>query len=113
MGRKVRTKTLRRWGLPLVVGGLLIASLTSAVRRSEDGRRLSQELDRLEVDELIMRDRVATQTARADSLAALPRMEDAAREIGLRRAEDGEVFHLSDPSAGRADEGEAPGVGTR
>ena len=95
----------------MVGGGLLIASLTSAVGRSEDGRRLSQELDRLEADELIMRDRVAAQTARADSLAALPRMEDAAREIGLRRAEDGEVFHLSDPSAARVDGAEVLGVG--
>jgi len=58
-----------------------------------------------------MRDRVAAQTARADSLAALPRMEAAAGEIGLRQAEDGEVFHLSEPVAGGASERVAPGAG--
>ncbi|MDH3732242.1 MAG: hypothetical protein OEU54_01865 [Gemmatimonadota bacterium] len=93
---RVRRKTLRRWGLPLVGGTLLVASLASAVRRSEDGRRLSRELDRLEGAELILRDRVAGQVSRVDSLSALPRMEEAAREIGLRRAGDGELFHLSD-----------------
>jgi hypothetical protein len=101
-GLRLRRRTLRRYALPLVGGALLIVSLTSAVRRSEMGRRLSQELDELEADQLILRDRVATQIARADSLAALPRMERAARQIGLRPAEDGEVFHLSEPSSTEA-----------
>jgi hypothetical protein len=93
-----------------VGGALLIVALTSAVRRSEHGRRLSQDLDRLEADELILRDQVGAQTARADSLAALPRIETAAGEIGLRRAGDGEVFHLSEPVAGGASGRVAPGA---
>jgi len=80
----------------LTAGCLVIASLAAVVRRGEEGRRLSQELDRLEADESIARDRLATQTARADSLAALPRIERAAGALGLRRAEDGEVFHLTE-----------------
>ena len=95
----VRTRALRRWGVPLVSGAVLVASLTVAVRRSEEGRKLSTELDRLESDGGILRDRLATQLARSDSLAALPRMEVAARELGLRRAGDGEVFHLSEPGS--------------
>jgi len=95
---------LRRFALPLVGGALLVVSLTSAVRRSESGRALSRELDRLEADELILRDRVATQSARADSLASLPRMEAVGTDLGLRQAEDGEVFHLSEPSTEGAGE---------
>lgn len=93
---RVRRRTLRRWALPLVGGALLVASLVSAVRRSEEGRMLSRELDRLEGAELILRDEVAEQVARTDSLSGLPRMEEAAAAIGLRRAGDGELFHLSD-----------------
>ena len=59
---------------------------------------MSQELDRLEADELITIDRLAAEEARVDSLGALPRMEAAAAEIGLRRAGDGELYHLSDGS---------------
>lgn len=92
----MRRKTLRRWGLPLVGGVLLVASLAMVVRRSEEGRRLSQELDRLEAEEVILRDRVAGEIARVDSLGALPRMQEAAAKIGLRRAGDGELFHISE-----------------
>lgn len=106
-GLKVRRKTVRRFALPLVGGALLIVSLTSAVRRSESGRRLSQELDELEDAALILSDQVETQNARVDSLGALPRMEQAAGAIGLRRARDGEVFHLSEPSAKEAADPEA------
>ena len=94
----IRKRTLTRWTPPLVAGGLVVASLAAVVRRGEEGRRLSQELDRLEAEESILNDRLAAQTARADSLGALPRIERAAGAIGLRRAGDGEVFHVADGS---------------
>ncbi|MDX1395249.1 MAG: hypothetical protein R3195_12705 [Gemmatimonadota bacterium] len=93
----MKMRPVRRWGIPLASGAVLVASLTLAVRRSEEGRRLSTELDRLESEEGIFRDRLATEIARSDSLAALPRVEVVARELGLRRAGDGEVFHLTEP----------------
>lgn len=91
---------LRRWGAPFLAGLLLVASLAAVVRRTEEGRRLSGELDRLEAEQLVLRDRVAEQVARVESLTALPRLEEAAGDIGLRQAEDGEVFHISDPGEG-------------
>ena len=96
---RVRKRTLRRWALPFFGVALVVAALATAVGRGEDGRRLSRELDRLDADELIVRDEVATQAARADSLASLPRMERAASRLGLRQAGDGEVFHLSDAAS--------------
>lgn len=79
------------------------------VGRGEGGRRFSRELDRLDAEEAIVRDYLAAQVARADSLGALPRIERAARAIGLRRAGDGEVFHLADGAS--AVDGEAVGEG--
>lgn len=76
--------------------GTLVAALATVVRRGEEGRLLSRELDRLDAEEQILHDRLAADRARADSLAALPRMEAAAAEIGLRQAEDGEFIYLSD-----------------
>lgn len=76
--------------------GTLVAALATVVRRGEEGRLLSRELDRLDAEEQILYDRLAGERARADSLGALPRMEAAAIEIGLRQAEDGEFIYLSD-----------------
>lgn len=92
----MRARTLRRWGPPVLAGLLMVVSLAGVVRRTEEGRRLSRELDRLEAEELVTRDRLAAQAARAESLASLPRMEAAAGSLGLRQAGDGEVFHISD-----------------
>jgi len=97
---RVRIRTLRRWGPPFLAGLLLVSSLAAVVRRTEEGRRLSGELDRLEAEQLVLQDRVAEQVARVESLTALPRLEQAAGDIGLRQAEDGEVFHISDLGAG-------------
>ncbi len=104
--KKVRRRTLRRWALPAVGGVLLVLSLAAVVGRGEEGRRVSQELDRLEERELILFDQLAGEEARVDSLGALPRMVEAAARIGLRRAGDGELYHLSDAD----DEGRS-GVG--
>lgn len=99
---------MRRWALPVLAAGTLVAALAAVVRRGEEGRLLSRELDRLEAEEQILHDRVAAQRARADSLAALPRMEEAANAIGLRQAEDGEFLYLSDevldPDGGEEEE---------
>lgn len=106
--KRVRGRTLRRWALPLLAAGTLVAALATVVRRGEEGRLLSREVDRLEAEEEILDDRLAAQRARADSLAALPRMEEAANAIGLRQAEDGEFIYLSDemldPGGGEDDE---------
>ena len=92
----MRRRTLRRWAVPVVGGVALVLSLATAVRRGEEGRRLSRELDRLEAEEVLLIDRLAAEEARVDSLGALPRMEEAAAELGLRRAGDGELYHLSE-----------------
>lgn len=105
--KRFRKRTVRRWALPALAAGTLVAALATVVRRGEEGRLLSRELDRLEAEEQILDDRLATERARADSLEALPRMEAAAREIGLRQAEDGEFVYLSDRvlDTGEDDEG--------
>ena len=73
-----------------------MAALATVVRRGEEGRLLSRQIDRLDAEEQILHDHLAAERARADSLEALPRMEAAATEIGLRQAEDGEFVYLSD-----------------
>lgn len=92
---------LRRWAFPAVGGVALVLSLAAAVRRSEEGRQLSRELDRLEAEEVLLIDRLAAEEARVDSLGALPRMQEAAATLGLRRAGDGELYHLSEPEVER------------
>lgn len=87
----------------------MVVSLAAVVRRTEEGRRLSRELDRLEAEELVMRDRLAAEAARAESLASLPRMEEAASGLGLRQAGDGEVFHISDRRVASARRGGSGG----
>lgn len=82
----------------------LVASLTTVVRRSEEGRRLSVEVERLETEERIVGDRLALERARVDSLGSLPRLEEAARSLGLRQAQEGEFFYLSDSVLDEADE---------
>lgn len=94
--KRVRKRTVRRWALPVLAAGTLVVALATVVRRGEEGRLLSRELDRLDAEEQILHDRLATERTRADSLEALPRMEAAATGIGLRQAEDGEFIYLSD-----------------
>lgn len=106
--KRVRKRTLGRWGLPVLAAATLVLALATVVRRGEQGRLLSRELDRMQSEEQILEDRLAIERARADSLEALPRIEEAARSIGLRRAEDGEFIYLSDSVLDRGgdDEGE-------
>jgi len=100
---------VRRWGIPVLATLALVAALATVVRRGEEGRLLSRELDELEAEARIAEDRLAVERARADSLEALPRMESAATRIGLRQAEEGEFFYLSDSVLDS--DGDARGVG--
>lgn len=95
-GRRIRRRTVRRWLLPALAGIALILALTAVVQRSEEGRRLSREVLALQNEEQIVRDRIAEQTARVDSLGSLGRLHRMAGGIGLRQAEDGEVTYLRD-----------------
>lgn len=94
--RRMRGRTLRRWALPSLALLGLIASLAVVVRRGEEARRLSHELSRLQAEREIARDRLAETMARVDSLSSLGRIEEAAGELGLRQAGEGEVVYLAD-----------------
>ncbi len=103
---RFRKRTFRRWALPAIATGILVTSLISVVGRSEEGRRLSADLDRLAETEQVVRDRLSGEVARADSLASLPRLEAAAGELGLRQAKEGEFFYVADDAVdtGEGDE---------
>jgi hypothetical protein len=92
----VRRRSLRRWAFPGLGAALVVAALATVVRRSETGRQLSRSLDGLDRQEQILRDRLTGERSRADSLEALPRIEDAAGRLGLRAAGDGEFFLVAE-----------------
>ncbi len=86
-------------GLSLVV---LAASLGWVVRRGEDGRRLSSELETLEAEAEIVSDRIVTEQARVESLTTFARIQEVAGPLGLRQAVDGELVQVGagDANAG-------------
>lgn len=105
-GRRIRRRTVRRWLLPVLAWVTLILALTAVIQRGEEGRRLSREVLALQSEEQIVRDRIAEETARVDSLGSLGRLQTAAEAIGLRQAGDGEVTYLRDAEPGRMGERE-------
>lgn len=74
----------------------MILALTAVVQRGEEGRRLSRDVLALHSEEQVLRDRIAEETARVDSLGSLGRLQTVADAIGLRQAGDGEVTYLRD-----------------
>lgn len=97
MSRARRRFRLRRWARRLFVGvslATLGAAMLAAVERGSEARRLSDEIDRLERREAVVRGRVADGMRRVDSLSSRERITRAAARLGLRPASDEEITFL-------------------
>lgn len=95
-GRAIRWRALRRRFLPLL-GTLVVAvSMTTAVRRGAEARRLSREIEALSRAEQVTRDRLGRVAHRVDSLSSRARIREAAEKLGLRPATDREIVFLED-----------------
>ena len=101
----LRWKSVRRWTLPTVSLLILAIAMTSAVRRSAEARVISDELGRLSVDEQVVRDQLAAETLRADSLGSRARIQAVAGKLGLRPARDQEMTFLREVDVATVDGG--------
>ena len=90
----MRRRTLLRWSGASLAVLALAASLVSVVRRGEEGRRLTAELEGIEAEMRIVEDRIDIVRARVDSLTTPARIERAAGAIGLRRAEEEQLLQV-------------------
>ena len=101
----LRWKSVRRWTLPIVSLLILAVAMTSAVRRSAEARAISDELGRLSVDEKVVREQLAAETLRADSLGSRARIQAVAGNLGLRPARDQEITFLREVDVATVDRG--------
>ena len=85
--------------MPILSLLALAVSLASVVRRGEEGRRLTADLERLDAETAVVADRILAERARIETLTSLERIERAAAPLGLRQAMDAELVQV------RADEG--------
>lgn len=92
--RRIRRRTLLRWIPPGLAVATLVAAMVTVVGRSERGRALSVQLDALDAEAGVVADRIAKERVRVDSLTSLPRIEEAAASVGLRRAEEEELVQV-------------------
>jgi len=84
----------------VVMGGAMLVS----IRRTAEGRRISEALNDLREGEQVLRAQLAEEVLRVDSLSSLGRIEDAAAELGLRWPRDDEWELMLDVEAtGRGD----------
>lgn len=79
---------------------LFVGALVTVVRRGQEGRELSMELQRLEAEARVVADQIVAEEARIDTLTTLTRIEEAAGELGLRRAAPLELVQVRDPFEG-------------
>lgn len=84
-----------RWLMAGVALFALAASLTTVVRRGEEGRRLMAERRGLEAEARIVTDRMDAARARVDSLTAPARIERAAEALGLQRAGEEQLLQVN------------------
>ena len=101
---RVRRRTLMRWLMAGVGVLALAASLTTVVRRGEEGRRLMAERRGLEAEARILTDRIDAARARVDSLASPARIERTAGALGLERAGEDQLLQV-DAGVSPDDEG--------
>lgn len=70
----------------LVLGAAMIVS----IRRTAEGRRITEALNELNEGEQLIRAQLAEEVLRVDSLSSLGRIEKVAGELGLRWPRDDE-----------------------
>jgi hypothetical protein len=70
--------------------------MASSVRRAAEARGLSDDVKDLARSELVLREQLASALRRADSLQDRARLDEVARQIGLRPARDNEIIMLAD-----------------
>jgi len=92
-------------GLPL---GLLVISMFVSIRRGSRGVEISEGLADLGRQEQTMRDRMASEMIRTDSLESRERILTAAAALGLRPATEREIRFLPSAGGGPASRREAP-----
>ncbi len=100
---RIRWKSIRRWALPAVSLLALAIAMISAVRRGVEARAISDDLGRLSLEEQVVRDRLAAEALRADSLGSRARIRIAAGELGLRPARDHEITFLREVDVATVD----------
>ena len=95
----MRWRAIRRWSVPVLSLLILAVAMTSAIRRGGEARRISHDLDQLSASERVVREQLAAQVWRADSLASRGRITEAAADLGLRPARDHEITFLREVEA--------------
>jgi hypothetical protein len=89
-GRRARVGAARRKLTILLSVLVLGASMVVSIRRTAEGRRITEALTDLRDGEQLLRAQLAEEVLRVDSLSSLARIEDAAAELGLRWPRDDE-----------------------
>lgn len=106
MSRARRRFRLRLWARRTFVGVTVVGlagAMRAAVERGSEARRLSDEIDRLEMRESVARGRVARAMRKVDSLSSRDRIARAVERLGLRPASDEEITFLRDADAAEAE----------
>jgi cell division protein FtsL len=75
---------------------LLVASMLVSLRRTAGGRKLSESLNALAREEVVLRTQLAEELVRVDSLSSRERILEVAAGLGLRSPEDREIINLPD-----------------
>jgi len=102
---RLRWKSVRRWAPSIFALLALAVAMISAVRRGAEGRAISDELGHLSLEEQVVRDRLAEEAIRADSLGSRARIRVVAAEYGLRPARDHEITFLREVDVATEDGG--------
>ncbi|MEN8144613.1 MAG: hypothetical protein ABFS14_06630 [Gemmatimonadota bacterium] len=93
-GRQAGVTRRRLLGMMSVL--FLVVSMTVSVRRTAEGRRLSETISDMDREEGMLRAQLADEIVRVESLESRPRVLRAASDLGLRPAEDTQVTYLED-----------------
>lgn len=94
-GRRAGALRRRLFGVVSIL--CLVVSMTVSVRRTAEGRRLSETISDMDREERLLRAQLADEIVRVESLESRPRVLGAASDLGLYPAEDTQVTYLEDP----------------
>lgn len=83
----------------------MLTGLLFSVRRSSEGTLLAESIRELRQEVKLLEEQLSYEIVRVDSLSSLQRISRAAAGLGLREANDSEVFHVADVSTPVSSEG--------
>lgn len=103
-GRRVGTP--RRQIILVTSALVMLSGLLISVRRSSEGTLLAESIGELRQEVTLLEEQLSYEVVRVDSLSSLQRISGVAAELGLREANDGEVFRVADVDESRESEGD-------